>query len=126
LCPSQIRRGTTKENCSGEVVILSDISFPSRTDKEIVRTLKQSLRDVELKLEKIEERFALGEIDRPVYDKIGGKIKEVAYFQIILVKKKADHQKIFSIYPILYTGGLEYRTIFWRTWRNSMNLKCRQ
>jgi site-specific DNA recombinase len=46
------------------------------TDKEIVRALKQNLRDVELKLEKIEERFALGEIDRPVYDKIGGKIKE--------------------------------------------------
>ena len=39
------------------------------TDKEIGRTLKQNLRDIELKLEKIEERFALGEIDRPVYDK---------------------------------------------------------
>jgi site-specific DNA recombinase len=46
------------------------------TDQDVYRGLKQSLSDVESKLEKVEERFAYGEIDRDVFEKVGGKLKE--------------------------------------------------
>ncbi len=44
-------------------------------DNEINRSLQQSLGEVNAKYEKVEERFALGEIDRDVFEKIGGKLK---------------------------------------------------
>ena len=50
-------------------------SFTS-TDKEGLRALKQNLSEIETKIEKIEERFAFGDIDRDVFEKVGGKLKE--------------------------------------------------
>jgi site-specific DNA recombinase len=46
------------------------------SNKELVRGQKQTLSDVDKKLMKVEERFALGEIDRLVYDKIAGKFRD--------------------------------------------------
>ena len=46
------------------------------TDKEVVRAIKQGLAEIEVKIEKVQERFAFGEIDRDVFEKVGGRLKE--------------------------------------------------
>ncbi len=46
------------------------------SDIEMTRSLKQSISELNVKFEKMEERFAFGEIDRNVYENIGGRLKE--------------------------------------------------
>jgi site-specific DNA recombinase len=43
--------------------------------KEIKTSLQRNLSDLTVKLERLEERFAYGEIDREIFDKIAGKLK---------------------------------------------------
>ena len=43
---------------------------------EINRIEKQSLAAIESKLSKVEERFAFGEIDATIFEKVGGKLKD--------------------------------------------------
>lgn len=48
----------------------------TKADSEHRRQLKQQLADVSAKLDKVEERFVLGEIERELYERIGGKLKQ--------------------------------------------------
>jgi len=38
--------------------------------------MRQSPSTLQAKLEKLEERFAFGEINRKIFEKVGGKLKE--------------------------------------------------
>ncbi len=48
----------------------------TKSDKEDSKLLKQRLTELNDKLEKVEERFAYGEIDKQIFDKIAIKLKE--------------------------------------------------
>lgn len=105
------------------------------TDKEMLRAIKQTLSEVDAKLERVEERFALGEIDRAIYEKIGGKLREekkkieeqlagpknklsnpVAFVEKALkicsnlsnLWVSADHDGKLNLQEILFPGGILY------------------
>src|ERR1035437_2498089 len=40
------------------------------------KALEMRLSEIEKKIEKVQERYALGEIERPVFEKVNGKFKE--------------------------------------------------
>ncbi len=46
-----------------------------KSTSDIKSISKQRLSEVQGKLDKLEERFAYGEIDREIFDKIGGKLQ---------------------------------------------------
>ena len=46
------------------------------SDKENRLTMQQSVSALNAKVEKLEERFAFGEIDRKTFEKVGGKLKQ--------------------------------------------------
>ncbi len=61
------------------------VFFKSKTDNE--KVLKSNLNALKKKLENIEERFVIGEIDRPLYNKYSSKYKN-EYFEIEQEVKK--------------------------------------
>lgn len=46
------------------------------SSKEVRGSLQKCLNDMNAKLEKLEERFAYGEIDRDIFEKVAGKLRK--------------------------------------------------
>jgi site-specific DNA recombinase len=49
--------------------------YLSESEKHLQLSVKQNLRELNSKLDKLEERFALGEIDRQIFDQVGQKLR---------------------------------------------------
>src|SRR5882672_3762175 len=56
--------------------LLMTYEYLTQSEKESLATSQQKLNELQNKLNKIEERFAYGEIDRDLFEKIAGKLKE--------------------------------------------------
>lgn len=59
------------------------------SDISIMALRKQRLGELHAKLEQVEERYAYGEIDREVFEKVGGKLKA----EITTLNKEVDNSK---------------------------------
>jgi len=60
-----------------------------KSSSETKSLSKQRLGEVQAKLDKLEERFAYGEIDRDVFEKVGGKLRE----EIRAIERELDESK---------------------------------
>jgi hypothetical protein len=60
----------------GNKVSVRLLTHPTDSGKKDWLSMQQSLNTLNAKLEKLEERFTFGEIDREIFVKVGGKLKQ--------------------------------------------------